>query len=249
LEMRSGGMLRLAVHFFLEAERVFEKRKAGIGFLPGGEEQIEILRGFGSVPLGEVDAREMVMRCQPVLLGFPSQWKLATSDEKFIPDSGLLEVARSFVSMSETFQGHGAPLGLVRERKQLNGVVCFAACELHFGFKSLKVAGMLRILCVCERAHLFQDIRGLCDASSACVLRAEPETGAHLCARDGQEGEREIQLAKLAGAIALTIGNNGQQVVLAQNTQGPFVILIREKSFLEAWFCGAIFAVVEIEPG
>src|SRR4029077_16524372 len=107
-----------------------------------------------------------------------------------------------------------------------------AAGELHFGFKSLKVAGMLRISCVCERAHLFQDIRGLCDASSARVLRAEPETGARLSSRGGQEGEREIQLAKLAGAIALTIGNNGQQVVLSQNTQGPFVIFIRKKGFL-----------------
>jgi hypothetical protein len=58
LEMCSGRILRLAIHFFLEAESVSRERKAGIGVFPGIEEPIRLLCGVGFVPFGVIDARD-----------------------------------------------------------------------------------------------------------------------------------------------------------------------------------------------
>jgi hypothetical protein len=40
LEMRNGRILRLAIHFFLEAESVFEERRAGIGLAFGCDRDV-----------------------------------------------------------------------------------------------------------------------------------------------------------------------------------------------------------------
>jgi hypothetical protein len=57
LEMRSGRILRLAIHFFLEAESVFEERKASVGISPGVREPIRLLCGVGFNALARVRLR------------------------------------------------------------------------------------------------------------------------------------------------------------------------------------------------
>src|ERR1700722_2626865 len=116
----------------------------------------------------------MVVCRQPVLLGLPSQGRIATPEEEFVPNNGLLGVASNFVGMSDTFDSHGGTLGPVRQREQLNGTVFVAVREFYFGFQRLEIAHVLGILGICKRTHFFEDIRGLSDASCTGVLPAEP---------------------------------------------------------------------------
>jgi hypothetical protein len=43
MEIRSGKVLRLAVHFLLEAKGVLKQRKPRVGILPDVEKPIELL--------------------------------------------------------------------------------------------------------------------------------------------------------------------------------------------------------------
>src|SRR5208282_476706 len=150
--------------------------------------------------------------------------------------------------MSQTFHGQGTAFSFVREREQLNGMFFVAASEFHFCFKRLEVAGILWIFEVCDRLGFFKYVCGLRYAPGTCVLGAQPETRADLSARRRQEGKSKIQFSKLRGTVALTIRNNGEQVVLAQDAQGPFEIFIGEKSLLQSWLSGGVLSVIEIEP-
>src|SRR6267143_601965 len=174
-----------------------QDRNVRVGVFPEGKKLIEPGGGFVLLAASQVQLRQVNPGGDPVLLRFPSEWRVLHFKKGFIPANRLLGIAGQLIRAGEAREREGAALFPIGQQEKLDGMVLVAPREFNLAFEQMHVAGLDGIVQVGQRLDGFQDLRGFGDGAVASVRSSEPQASSDFILEGREERESLIELAEL----------------------------------------------------